>query len=73
MEEQRTPPSTVHNDRMRGGGHKLQHGKFQFDVRKNIFTIVKQWNKFPREVVASPPLKTQSGKVLSNLFKLVLL
>lgn len=58
---------------MRGGGHKLQHGKWQLYVRKNIFTIAKQWNRFSREVVASPPLRTQQGKALSNLFKLILL
>jgi len=73
MEEQSQTPSRVHNDRVRGGGHKLQHEKFQLDVRKNIFTIVKQWNRFSREAVTPPPHKTQSGKVLSNLFKLVLL
>lgn len=71
MEEQSKTPSRVHNDKMRGDGHKLQNGKFQSDVKKNIFT--KQRKRFPREVVALPPLKTQSHKVLSNLFKLVLL
>lgn len=73
MEEQSQTPSRVHNHRMRGRGHKLQHGKFQLVVKKNIFIIVKQWNRFRREVVVSPPLKTQSGKVQSNLFKFVLL
>lgn len=51
----------------------MQYGKFQLGVRKNICIIVKHWNRFPREVVAPPPPKTQSDKVLSNLFKSVLL
>lgn len=73
MEEQSLSPSRTPNNRMSGGGHKLQHGKLQLYVKKNIFTIAKQWNRLPREAVASPPLRTQQGKALSNLFKLVLL
>lgn len=69
MEEQ--TPSRGHNYSV--GEHELQHGKFQLDRKENTSTVVAQWNGSPREVVASPPPKTQSGEVLSNLVKLILL
>lgn len=73
LEEQGQTPSREHNYSMRVVEHGLQHGKFQLDPRKNIFIIVKQWNGLPREVVALPPHKSQSGKVSSNPVKLILL
>lgn len=30
--------SEVHSDRMRGKGHKLEHGEFCLDIRKNFFS-----------------------------------
>ena len=64
--------SVVHSDRTRGNGHKPKYGKFHLNISKTLFAllVVKHWNRLPREVVASSLfkiLKTQLGKVLSNL------
>jgi len=64
--------SVVPSDRTGGNRHKLKHGKFFPNTRKNFFTVrlTEHWNRLPRVVVESPSLeifKTCLDKVLCSL------
>ena len=58
--------------RTRGSGFELKEGRFRLDVRKELFTVsvVKHWNRLPREAVDAPSLavfKARLDGALSNL------
>ena len=60
-------------DRTRGNGFKLREGSCRLDIRKKCFTVrvVRQWKRFPREVVGAPSLETFKVKLDRTLSKLI--
>lgn len=57
------------DEKAQGSHHKLQHGKFQLDIRKKVFAMRVIIREVPREVVKSPSVKifkTHLHKALSN-------
>ena len=49
----------MHSHGTRSGGLKLERWKFHTNMWKNFFIggMTECWNRFPREVVESPPLE----------------
>ncbi|KGM00290.1 hypothetical protein N301_16132, partial [Charadrius vociferus] len=54
-------------------GFKLEEGRFILNIRKKFFTlsVVRHWNRLPREVVEAPSLKMFKARLDAALGKLV--
>ena len=61
------------SDRTRENGFKLTEGRFRLDIRKKFFTVslVRHWNRFPREAVAAPSLAVLKARLDGALINLV--
>lgn len=48
--------SVICSKRRRGQSHKLRHGRFHLNVRKDVFNlrVRENWSRLPRKVVESP-------------------
>lgn len=51
--------SVMPNAKARGSEHKLEHMKFNVNVRKHVFTVrlMEHWHRLPRDAMESLPLK----------------
>ncbi|GAB0183238.1 hypothetical protein GRJ2_000789100 [Grus japonensis] len=72
QEDETRPISVVPSDRTRDNRHRLEHRKFDLNIRKNFFTlrVAEHWSRLPREVVESPSLeilKTSLDVILCDL------
>ena len=65
--------SIVPHDRTKSHGHKLEHRKFQLNMRKDFFPVrvPEQWHRLPREVVESPSLEAFRTRLDAFLCALV--
>ncbi|KFZ55728.1 hypothetical protein N321_12256, partial [Antrostomus carolinensis] len=52
-------------------GFKLKEGRFRLDIRNKFFTVVRHWNRLPREVVDAPSLEVFKARLDEALSKLV--
>jgi len=61
--------STVPSDK--GNGHKLEHGKFHTNIRKNLSTLrgTEHWNRLPKDV-ESPSLEVSKTHLDSFIYNL---
>jgi len=60
-------------DRTRSNGFKLKEGRYRLDVRKKFLTmsVVKHWNRLPKEVMDVPSLEVFKARLDEALSSLV--
>jgi len=63
----------VCSDRARGNSCKLKEGRFRLGIRNKFFTmsVVKHWNRLPREAVDAPSLELFKARLDGTLSSLV--
>ena len=61
------------SDGTRGNNFKLKEGRFRLAIRKKFFpvSVVRQWNRLPREAVAAPSLAVFQARLDGALSTLV--
>lgn len=48
---------------MRSNSHKLEHGNFRLDVRKNIVWMTKEGYRLCKDIVEFPALQTLNAQL----------
>jgi len=62
--------SRISGDRTRGNSFKLKEGGSRLDITEKLLSVVRHWNRMPREVVDAlslKVLKVRLGRALSNM------
>jgi len=60
----------IKSDKKKGNGFKLSEERIRLDIRKVTISLVKHWNKLPRDAVNAlfvETFKVRLDRALSNL------